>query len=145
MNVRSFIDKYKWTIIISTIFVIIYIVTATLGITFGYFNNMPLYDFQFMIIIFLGGVFNEIINKRPRGFLYSLYIWIAIGLYQGVLFFVYMVGFYSYNIYMNNISIGVIFGVASFLLPAIIGLIIFYLLPANIVGGLIVFLTKRMQ
>lgn len=136
-TMRRFIDNFKWTVIISTIFVIIYIIISI--ITLG---HISINDFRFMIIIFLGGVFSEIMNKS-KGFFHSLR-WISIGLYQGFLFFIYYIGVNIVNKSFTNYGPHAgPFNQVLWIALLLLGFTIIYLLPLNIVGGLVGFLAKH--
>ena len=132
------IGCYKWWLLIPTIFVMIYIT-----ISFVTLGHVSANDFRFMIIIAIGGFLGEIINKS-KGFFNSLKAWISVGIYQGILFFIYGIGVYivdkSFTNYGTNENV---FTQVLFSSWVILGFTVFYLLPVNMIGGCIGFICYK--
>ena len=144
MNSVFNIGRYKWWFLISTIFFIIYILLLIYFQTFGIHEHGNANDPYVMIIIFIGGVFGEIINKSKDLF-YSIKAWIFVGLYQGILFFLIYWIVYSIIINKSITNSGPWSGVYAnfyYMIFTTIGITTYIFLPSNLLGGLIVFSAR---
>ena len=142
MSLISYIKSYRWWLVIGTIFFLIYIGAFIYVLTFNIWNHQYANDLRLIIILFFGGIIGEIISKS-RNFFYSFIAWIGIGLYQGVLFFlIYFIGF---DYVMKHTLDESIFGYSYIYAIITFGLIITAFIPANIIGGFIVFLGRYLR
>jgi hypothetical protein len=140
LSLKSYIFKsYKWWFLTGTIFFIIYIATFVYLITYTDRSGFP-WEIQYLPIIFLGGIFGEIISKS-KNIIHSFKAWIYVGLYQGILFFlVYWVGFqFIINQALTKPSSVNPF---EYIFSTTFFLVIIFLIPANIAGGGIIFLGR---
>ena len=143
MSLISYIKSYRWWLVIGTIFFLIYIGSFIYILTFNIWNHQYANDLRLIITLILGGVIGEIISKSKDIF-YSFVAWIFIGLYQGVLFYlIYWIGFqFIVNQQLVNPSPE---SPLFFPLITTFGLTITYFIPANLIGGLIVFLGRYLR
>ena len=140
MSLKSRIWSYKWWLLIGAIFYLIYIGAFIYVLTNRIWDHQYADDLRLIVIIFIGGIFGEIISKS-KDIIYSFIAWIFIGLYQGILFFlVYWIGFQ----FIINQALAKSSPEDPIFFPIIttFGLTIFYLIPANICGGAIMFLVR---
>jgi hypothetical protein len=137
---KSKIWSYKWWLVIGTIFSLIYIGAFIYILTFKIWEHQYANDLRLIIILFLGGVFGEIINKS-KDIIYSFISWMAIGFYQGVLF--YLIYWIVFQFIINQ-ELAKPSSESPLLFPIITtsNLTIFFFIPANIAGGLIVFIGR---
>jgi hypothetical protein len=140
MNIKSIIWSYKWWLVIGTIFSLLYIGTFIYILTYRIWEHQFASDLRLIIILFIGAIFGEIINKS-KNFFYSIIAWISIGIYQGILF--YLVYWIIYSFIINQ-ELTKPSSESPLLYPIIttFGLAIVWFIPANIGGGIIVFITK---
>ena len=137
------IKRYKWWLFIATVFFIIYISLFLYFLTFRVLENVYASDLHFIIVIFIGGIFGEIVSKSQE-IIYSIKSWIVVGLYQGLLFFIiYWVGFSILidQILTKSSPINPFF----YMFVTTLGLTIFYFIPSNASGGIIIFLIRRVS
>jgi hypothetical protein len=141
MSIKSKIWSYKWWLVIGTVFSLIYIGAFIYVLTFNIWEHQWANDLRLIIILFFGGILGEIINKS-KDIIYSFVAWISIGIYQGILFyFVYWIVFQ----FIINQELVKPSPESPLLFPIIttFGLAIFSFIPANIVGGFIVFIGRH--
>jgi hypothetical protein len=140
MSIKSKIWSYKWCLVIGTVFFLIYISAFIFIITFRISEHQWASDLRLIIILFIGAIFGEIINKS-KGVIHSFIVWISIGIYQGILFYLIYWIVFSFIIKQGlaeQSALGPIF----FSIITTFGLTIYCFIPANIVGRIIAFIVR---
>jgi hypothetical protein len=66
MSIKSKIWSYKWWLVIGTVFFLIYIGAFIYIITFRIWERQWATDLRLIIILFIGAIFGEIINKSKN-------------------------------------------------------------------------------